>query len=130
MKLGISKPAVRARIRRDTLTAEKTPDGVRVHVPPGATTDTTADATPSDVLAAKDETISLLKEQLAEEREARRRADVLLDRLTARIPALPPSQASDTAAQDAATVDEGYDTPTTQAADTRPWWRRLFGGGG
>jgi hypothetical protein len=31
-------------------------------------------------------------------------------------------------AQDVETPNEVHDTPTTQAGDTRPWWRRVFGG--
>ena len=45
-----------------------------------------------------------------------------------RIPALPSGQASEDRAQGAAPVQEGYDAPTTPTPDTRPWWRRVFGG--
>ena len=112
-RLGISKPAVRARIRRGTLRADHTADGVRVYVTPGATAGSTADDT--------SEHIADLRAALEAERQAHGETRRLLAAALERIPALP--SGGGTAAQDAA--------PTTQAGDTgeprAPWWRRVFG---
>jgi excisionase family DNA binding protein len=93
--LGIKEESVRKRVSRGTLDAQKDPDGrLMVWVDMSVTgTGTVRDeygdlsvASGADadfnVVAAKDETISILTDQLREEREARRRADTLLAQLT------------------------------------------------
>ncbi len=110
-RLGISEPAIRARIRRGTLEADHTADGVRVYVTPDATTRGTS------------EHLADLRAAIEAERRAHGETRRLLAAALERIPALPSSQTSDTGAQDAAPVQD--DAPTTP--DTRPWWRRIFG---
>lgn len=126
-RLGISEPAVRARIQRGTLQSERVDGTVYVRI----TAYSTPHDTPSTTLAAKDAHIADLRAQLEAERQAHEQTRRLLGGALERIPALAAPETSDTGAQDAATVQEGYDSPTTRAGDPepaqRPWWRRVFG---
>jgi hypothetical protein len=82
--LGNSVEAVRMRVRRGSLDSEKEPDG-RVYVyldGDSSETKHSLDGEPSALMSAKEETISLLREQLAEEGEAKRRADTIIAQLT------------------------------------------------
>lgn len=83
--LGISTDAVRMRVRRGTLPSER--DGGRVFV--------ILDADEIPTGHDQSELVAVLREQLAEEREARRRADTIILNLTqanatlaSRVPAL------------------------------------------
>jgi hypothetical protein len=138
--LGTSVDAVRMRVRRGTLESEKDPDG-RVHVwVNGDSTETRPqlDGEPSALISAKDETISVLTEQLESEREARRRADTIIAQLTqanaalaARVPELEASPKSPEAAETVEDEPErtGFRTSVEEAEEgaQRPWWRRVFG---
>ncbi len=92
------------------------------------------------------ELVTVLREQLAEEREARRRADTIIAQLTqanatlaARIPELeapseprePPESTSEPSETTEPQSDtEGQQEPSSQAqasAQARSWWRRMFG---
>jgi predicted ArsR family transcriptional regulator len=85
--LGVKDDAIRKRIQRGTSDYEKNPDG-RVYGYLDETEDgqeadafrSTQDTSCDALVAAKDETIRLLGEQL-EERESRRRADTLIAQL-------------------------------------------------
>src|SRR5918997_345576 len=87
-RLGVKDDAIRKRIQRGTLDYEKDPDD-RVYVYLDETEDgheagaylSTQDTSYDALVAAKDETIQLLGEQLEEERESRRRADTLIAQL-------------------------------------------------
>ncbi len=84
-RLGVKDDAIRKRIQRGTLDHEKDPDG-RVYVyldetQDGQEADASQDASYDTLVAAKDETIRLLGEQLEEERESRRRADTIIAQL-------------------------------------------------
>jgi len=141
--LGTSVDAVRMRVRRGTLASEKDPDG-RVHVwvdGDAAETKPRLDGEPSVLISAKDETIRVLSEQLASEREARRRADTIIAQLTqanaalaARIPELEASQEPPEAPEAVDENPEGAEeafpssTGASQRTEERPWWRRVFGG--
>jgi hypothetical protein len=128
------------RVRRGTLEADKDPDG-RVHVwVNGASTETRPrlDGEPSALISAKDETISVLSEQLESEREARRRADTIIAQLTqanaalaARVPELEAPQKSPEAAETVEDEPErtGFRSSVGEAekGTQRPWWRRVFG---
>ncbi len=145
--LGTSVDAVRMRVRRGSLESEKDPDG-RVHVwVNGDSTETgpRLDGEPSALISAKDETIRVLSEQLASEREARRRADTIIVQLTqanaalaARVPELeapqeeePPEAAEMVEEESATTEVPRPDSEGTQEEGQgkvqRPWWRRVFG---
>ncbi len=73
-----------------------------------------------------------LHAQLDAEHRAHEQNRRLLGGALERIPALPFTKASEDAVQDGAPVPPqgpppGHDSPTTQAADTRLWYRRIFG---
>lgn len=119
-RLGISEHAVRQRIRRGTLGAERDEEG-RVYVylsapsafPSGeqsseASGGQSADTTVpqpgyAELLEEKDVRIADLQQQLEAEREARRRADHIIAALTERIPEL---EAPPHSAQEAESVAE------------------------
>ena len=82
--LGTSVDAVRMRARRGSLESEKEPDG-RVYVYLNDDSSETKHRRydeSSALISAKEETIAVLLEQLAEEREAWRRADTIIAQLT------------------------------------------------
>lgn len=126
--LGISTDAVRMRVRRGTLRSERDETGtVRVIL--------NADEIPT---VETNDLVSVLREQLAEEREARRRADTIILNLTqanatlaSRVPAL------QAAAEERPDVNASRDDPAGGYPSTpRPrkdpekpasWWRRIFG---
>jgi excisionase family DNA binding protein len=138
--LGTSVDAVRMRVRRGTLESEKDPDG-RVHVwVNGDSTETRPrlDGEPSALISAKDETISVLSEQLEFEREARRRADTIIAQLTqanaalaARVPELEapqkPPEAAETVEDEPERTDSRPSVGKVEEGAQRPWWRRVFG---
>jgi hypothetical protein len=147
--LGISEDAVRMRVKRGTLEAER--EGGRLYVlltadPTTDPTETKTDPTPLDITAltsAKDETISELRDRvtslersLEEEREARRRADTIIAQLTSRIPELPAASSQEAReSPETATVEPERAEPrpgtegTQEPAERRSWWRRMFGSG-
>jgi len=128
------------RVRRGTLESEKDPDG-RVHVwvnDDSTETRPRLDGEPSALISAKDETISVLSEQLESERQARRRADTIIAQLTqanaaltARVPELEAPQKSPEAAETVEDEPErtGFRSSVGEAEEgaQRPWWRRVFG---
>jgi hypothetical protein len=149
--LGITEGAVRKRVERGKLAAERATDGrLIVHLD----SDTTATATTRDrtrrsrtadtVSASREDLVdelrdrvSYLERQVEEEREARRRADTLLARLMERVPELePPAEApsgergsTETASEGAGGAEPRPDDPGPETATPRrPWWRRVFGG--
>ena len=147
--LGIKEESVRKRVRRGKIRSEKGPDG-RLYVyvdgsdmvrdgngdeSQGQYGDRSSDE-PTDaareVMEAKDETIRILQHQLEEEREARRRADMIIAQLTqlnlaltARVSRLkaPPTEPPDTDETAVATT-EGVQLPSERSS----WWRRHLGG--
>jgi hypothetical protein len=147
--LGISKDAVRMRVRRGTLRSEKGADGRvhvfldptanRVHPEPGVEG---AETAPSRELVEEMRgRIEDLREQLASEREGHREARRIIAGLVQRVPELeaapapPPQQprGSDLRAEEAPEGSTpGGDRAATEAAgegpERRPWWRRVFGG--
>jgi hypothetical protein len=142
--LGISAEAVRARINRGTLQKEKDEhgtvyvrmDAARTH-PDGRTDgDATGVHTPlpeSKAFQLMQDQIDYLRDQLAEEREARRRADTIIAQLTqanatlaGRVPEL---EAPDRARESPETAFEGADGgESSEPVSQRSWWRRIFGG--
>jgi hypothetical protein len=143
--LGIKEESVRKRVSRGKLRADKDPEGrLLVYVDTSETVRdeyTDQSVTERDeLLASKDRIISILENQLSEEREARRRADTIIAQLSqanaalaARVPELEAaeghSEGAESAADPAARVSHtSNDTPETRASEQRPWWRRMFSG--
>lgn len=88
----------------------------------------------SALLAAKDETIGDLREQLEAERQANRENRRIIAGLIERVPELPPASSQEPRDGYETSVDGsgGVEAPAynggTQTDTPRPWWRRLLGG--
>jgi hypothetical protein len=124
--LGLSVDAVRKRVKRGTLEAEKGPDG-RLYVFLDDDQESTQPRSDADRL------ISTLEEQLRLEREAHAEARRLL---AAALERIPPQLEAPTAPSEPRESPESpapTSTPTeapgeAQGGVQRPWWRRMFGG--
>jgi excisionase family DNA binding protein len=148
--LGISEGAVRKRVERKQLQAERTPNGrLLVYLDTSATNardhvrDQSRDITTERYVMSLEDQVEYLRAQLADERaartEERRRHDTIVAQLTSRIPELSPP-AETTVAEEptespvSATEQPGSVEPQpavegTQepAQPSRSWWRRMFG---
>ena len=137
--LGIKEESVRKRVSRGTLRSEKDEDGRLLVYVDGARTvrggyaDGSVTAEADGAAAELRDRVRYLERQVEEEREARRRADMLLARLVERVPELeaPESRQEDSEqpTQGAAGVG-GYpagDTGPQEGAERVSWWRRFFG---
>jgi hypothetical protein len=141
-QLGITAEAVRMRIKRGTLRSERQAGRVFVLLGPDRLTEHTAERTePTEDRTA--ELIATLREQLAEEREARRRADTIIAQLARaneeqartirelEAPSEPPPEAREspqTVEEEPERAEPRPVTVESQESVQRPWWRRMFGG--
>jgi len=142
--LGVSVDAVRMRVRRGSLEAEKDPDG-RVYVRLDIDEDNVKSerqVESSDLVEDLRDQVAYLRDQLDRERgartEERRRHDTIIAQLMQRIPELEPAARTgadqeppdppETAAAEPERVDIGPATAGFQTSAQRPWWRRWFGG--
>jgi excisionase family DNA binding protein len=156
-RLGVKEDAVRKRIQRGSMRHEKAKDG-RVYVWVNAAQDTTQDEPDTSRDEYRDkaqddrvedlrEQVAYLRRQLDEEREARRRADLILGQLSqanaeqARTIRAIEAPAADEPAEDAESVEEEPEstspqssaggaqtaTPRPQGGTLRGWRRRLLG---
>jgi hypothetical protein len=121
--LGISEGAVRNRIKRGTLTAEREAGRVYVLLSGAASRDESTD---------ESQLVAVLREQLQAERQAHAEARRIIAGLVERIPAI---EAPSEPPGDAETVEEhqgrGEPHPATGEAQEgvqRPWWKRVFRG--
>jgi hypothetical protein len=143
--------AIRGRIRRGTLGAERDSGTVYVWID-RAETDrhktSAASQGPSDdqseLIESLRDQVSYLREQLDEERRARteerRRQDTIIAQLMQRIPELepPPEQARERrespetaespGPRERPFTDEERPQEAGQPRSSTPWWRRVFGG--
>ncbi len=127
--LGISKEAVRKRVKRGTLPSDVGEDGRRyVYLDAGG--DAGGDAGPPRGGAVpgpydpRDELIATLKEQLEAERNAHAETRRITYTLAQRVPELAPPHGPETVAEE----PEGTDDPESEAGvQGRSWWRRFFG---
>jgi hypothetical protein len=147
-ELGISTDAVRKRIARGSLLAEREDGSVRVWLDAGGTeAGREAQVDREALIEAKDHAIRILEDQLREEREARRRADTIIAQLTQanaalaqRIPELeapaspePPSEPRESSSTSSETATDARIEPTPrqepveEPAERRSWWRRVLG---
>jgi len=150
--LGISAEAVRGRIKRGTIAHER--DGYRVFVNLDAdqtATDhdqgsdqSTDQARPVELVEVLRDQLSYIREQLEQEREARRRADAIIAQLaqsneeqarTIRAIEAPgsPQGEQHEGQETPAPGPDGPATPDSEATgegdvERRGWWRRFFGG--
>ncbi len=135
-RLGISKDAVRQRLRRHTIEYERDDQGnVYVLLSPERTTqDAGANAgaySIDDVRALVDalqNQIDQLGRQLDDANEANRENRRLLAAALERIPALEASQETRDAPENAAEPRPSTETPASDTGQPRTsWWRRWFG---
>ena len=122
--LGISEGAVRNRIKRDTLRAEREAGRVYVLLAGAASRDE-----PND----ESQLVAVLREQLQAERQAHAEARRLLMAALERIP--PQIEAPQEPRESPETVGEATEraeprpaTVESQEGARRPWWRRVFRG--
>jgi excisionase family DNA binding protein len=150
-RLGVKDDAIRKRIQRGTLEHDKDSDG-RVYVyldvssaasqdghDNGATWDKAKDATQDALLVSLQDQVDYLRSVLQEERDARRRADMIIAQLSQanasladRVPELETSRAGEGADRESATGAPGSRTPVDDGApqsgsERRSWWREFFG---
>jgi hypothetical protein len=132
--LGVSKDAVRMRVKRGTLRSEKGDDGrvyVWVNDNPDADQNTVH---PETQVEAWRELIDELRDRVRSLEEANRENRRIIAALTQRIPELE-APASPEARESPETVEEEperTEEPQSGAGDAqegarRPWWRRIFG---
>ncbi len=162
-ELGISAEAVRSRVKRGTLRSTKEGGTVYVLIPGPAPDDQTRpgydqtragrDRTSGQTALEHDRTgdqaelveslldqLAYMREQLAEEREARRRADTIMAQLSqanaeqARtIRALEPPRDEPHVHETVSETPEGTETPSDRGEPEASiqrrssWWRRFFG---
>lgn len=152
--LGVTVEAVRGRIKRGKLEAEREKDG-SVYVwldtdrtttgnnqPPTSHDQPTASQQPDNRLDKQEQLVESLLDQvaymrvqLAAEREANRENRRLLAAALERIPASEPPETTTTTVQpseSAAETTEDVETPdrgegAQEGVQRRSWWRRLFG---
>ena len=136
-RLGISPDAVRSRVKRGTLAAER--EAGRVYVLVDADRPRPADDRPStDQFADNALTFELrdrlryVEGQLEAERQAHAEARRLLAAALERIPAIEapqePPEAPETVDKQQGRGQPRSDAPGPQEDERRPWWRRVFGG--
>jgi hypothetical protein len=119
--LGISEGAVRNRIKRDTLRAEREAGRVYVLLSGPANRDESND---------ESQLVAVLREQLAAERQAHAEARRIIAGLVERIPAIEaPQEAADAAetVEDSPEREPRSATGGTQEGARSPFWRRVFG---
>ncbi len=142
--LGVKEPAIRKRIQRGTLEHDKGEDGrtyvyLDAGIPGGMDTGIPKLATGQEerIEELKDQ-ITYLRDQLSEEREARRRADTIIAQLSQanatlarRVPELEAPEGADEAPDttEPPSATEGRPEPTARPQEEqRSWWRRFFFG--
>ena len=139
-ELGISSDAVRKRIARGSLDSSREDGAVLVWLDEGGT-EAGREAQVDGGVLVEDlrEQVYYLRSILNEEREARRRADMIIAQLTqanaalaAKVPELEaPAEAPgapESAAEEPERAEPRSTTPDPQEGVLRPWWRRMFGG--
>jgi hypothetical protein len=134
-QLGISEDAVRSRIKRGTLRAERENGAVVVLLD----TDRPATSQPTDKPTDRDQLLEELRERVRSLEESNRENRRIIAGLVQRIPELEAPQDPQSAqeAQDVAesgsegesreTAPEEPQATTSQGSAFRSWWRRLFG---
>jgi hypothetical protein len=135
--LGVSKDAVRMRVKRGTLRSEKGENGrvyVWVNVKPDGDPNTVH---PQGEVDPYRELIDELHDRVRSLEEANRENRRIIAALTSRIPEIePPRETPSEASEACVTPSEPVqrDAPLTseeehqEATQLRPWWRRVFGG--
>jgi excisionase family DNA binding protein len=131
--LGISEDAVRMRVKRGTLEAEREAGRLYVLLTPEPTPEPTGRT--DELIGELRDRVRSLEDQLREERDANRENQRIIAALTARIPELPPATSEEPlGASEAPTEQPGRVGPQAplegvqETSEPRSWWRRVFGG--
>jgi hypothetical protein len=138
--LDTSTEAVRKRAARGSLRSDRQNGRVLVWVDEGRTEGgREAQVDREALLESKDETISILREQLRLRGEEIQRRDVIISQLTqanaalaARVPELEAPQEQRGVPEGASEEGEGAKlrsdaSGAQEGVERRPWWRRVFG---
>jgi hypothetical protein len=133
--LGITTGAVRNRLSRGTLRSTKEDRTVYVLLPADMARDAERDTgdTPRSMLHSEPgaltselrDRLRYVEGQLEAERQAHAEARRIIAGLVERVPALEPPESPETPSEAAGTTAASPEPET--AAETRPWWRRIFG---
>ncbi len=130
-RLGVTRDAVRKRIKRDSIRWEDGPAGeTYVYVDASETAEDTSpdasgQASTNPLVESLQEQVEYLRREVEAWQEEARRKDHLLAAALERIPALEEPSESPEPRSDTPTpteADEGSGEPIS-----RPWWRRWFG---
>src|SRR5215213_9336895 len=138
--LGISEGAVRKRVERGKLSAERTPDGRLLVFLGATTTDATHDTTHDRLRPSRgdrytrslEDQVEYLRRQLERRDEELREHRRLLAGLIERVPELEaaapqePSEAPETVEEAPEKAEPHSATGGAQEGMRRPWWRRVF----
>jgi hypothetical protein len=128
--LGISEDAVRMRVKRGTLEAEREGGRLYVLLTPDPTTEPTADPRAELVDELRDR-VRYLEGIVSTRDDEIRRRDVIISQLTDRIPAIEAPQ-EPPESPTAATEQPGRVEPqpavegTPEGTERRSWWQRMF----
>jgi len=130
--LGVSKDAVRMRVKRGTLPSEKGEDG-RVYVWVNDNPDGDPNTVPPEPqVEAWRELLDELRDRVRSLEESNRENRRIIAALTSRIPAIeaPPDERESPEAveEEPERAEPRPDAPGTQEGVQRAWWRRWFGG--
>ncbi len=128
--LGISKEAVRKRVKRGTLPSDVGEDGRRyVYLDAGGDAGAPRGGAVPGPYDPRDELIATLKEQLEAERNAHAETRRITYTLLQRIPELAPPRDERDARETVSEDDGGTETPADDTGEPRlSWWRRFFFG--
>ena len=126
--LGVSKDAVRMRVKRGTLPSEKGEDG-RVYVWVNDNPDGDPNTVPPEPqVEAWRELLDELRDRVRSLEESNRENRRIIAALTSRIPALEaPPEAPQSPEQGEQAGDRVGGPQQPEAATSRPWWRRWLG---
>jgi hypothetical protein len=143
-ELGVSTDAVRKRISRGSIRSDRQDGTVRVWLDDGGTgAGHQAQGEGGALVEVLREQAEYLREQLDQERaartEERRRHDTIIAQLTqanaalaSRVPELEAprgqAEAPDTVEEAPEGTEPRSDTGGAQEPQSRPWWKRVFGG--
>jgi len=125
--LGISEDAVRMRVKRGKLQADKANGRLYVLLDTEPTPDPTGTDPVSELLGELRSRVSYLEGIIDTRDEEIRRRDVIISQLTQRIPEIEPRSESSDENQNTPTSEHQNGSEGTQENVHRPWWRRVFG---
>jgi hypothetical protein len=124
--LGVSKDAVRMRVKRGTLRSEKGPDG-RVYVWVNGMPDANQDGVrPKGEVDPYRELVDELRDRVRALEDANRENRRIIAALTSRIPAIEAPESPDSPGPTDTPTDASAEAQ--EATERRSWWRRVFGG--